>query len=52
MNNYCVYMHVNKINNKKYIGITKQKTPESRWGANGVNYKGSPHFYAAIKKYG
>lgn len=44
-------MHINKINNKKYIGITKQK-PENRWGNNGVNYKSSPHFYQAIQKYG
>jgi len=50
-NNYTVYMHINKINNKKYIGITKQK-PEGRWGVNGVKYKGSPHLYAAIQKYG
>lgn len=26
--------------------------PEKRWGANGCNYKSSPHFYAAIQKYG
>ena len=48
---YCVYEHINKINNKKYIGITSQK-PEDRWGNNGINYKSSPHFYAAIQKYG
>lgn len=48
---YIVYQHKNKINNKVYIGITKQK-PEKRWGANGVNYKSSPHFFAAIQKYG
>ena len=48
---YYVYLHNNKINNKKYIGITKQK-PEERWGLNGKNYYSSPYFYSAIKKYG
>lgn len=36
-NNYCVYMHVNKLNDKKYIGITCQ-TPSRRW-QNGYGYK-------------
>ena len=27
---YVIYMHVNKINNKKYIGITCQ-TLQNRW---------------------
>ena len=48
---YYVYQHINKINDKRYIGITKQN-PESRWGVDGVNYKSSPYFYAAIQKYG
>lgn len=48
---YYVYLHINKTNQKKYVGITKQK-PEERWGVNGSNYKSSPYFYAAIKKYG
>ena len=48
-NNYTVYMHINKINSKKYIGITKQK-PEKRW-SHGNHYKSSPHFYSSIKKY-
>lgn len=47
--NYYVYMHVNKINNKKYIGITKNK-PEDRW-QNGKGYK-KQAFYKAIQKYG
>ena len=50
-NNYTVYIHNNKINNKKYIGITKQQ-PKNRWGRNGCNYKESPHFWNAIQKYG
>lgn len=50
-NIYIVYQHKNKINGKIYIGITMQE-PAKRWGANGVNYKSSPHFYSAIQKYG
>lgn len=48
---YTVYQHKNKINGKMYFGITSRK-PEERWGANGNNYKSTPHFYAAIQKYG
>lgn len=48
---FTVYQHKNKINGKSYIGITRQK-PKHRWGSNGANYKSSPHFYSAIKKYG
>lgn len=52
MGEYSVYCHTNKINNKKYIGITKQ-IPKNRWGVNGKNYKKSnPYFYNAIEKYG
>lgn len=48
---WCVYIHTNKINNKKYIGITCQK-PESRWGINGEHYNGQEKFYNAIQEYG
>ena len=48
--NYCVYMHINKINNKVYIGQTCQK-PEKRW-KNGYGYKEGTHFRSAINKYG
>ena len=47
---FTVYMHVNKINQKKYIGITSQK-PEARWGPNGRHYS-NQYFAKAIKKYG
>lgn len=49
-NNYIVYMHKNKINDKVYIGITSQK-PQNRWGSNGSKYKKGLRFYNAIKKY-
>ena len=50
-NSFCVYVHTNKINNKKYVGQTCQK-PESRWGNQGCGYKGCLLFERAIQKYG
>lgn len=50
--NYCVYMHTNKVNGKKYIGITGQNPPEKRWGANGRKYKDNDHWVSAIRQYG
>lgn len=47
---YVVYCHTNKLDNKRYVGITKQK-PEKRW-RNGEGYKSNEYFYNAIKKYG
>lgn len=47
--NWCVYIHTNKTNGKRYVGITGQE-PERRW-RNGEGYSTQP-FYAAIKKYG
>lgn len=48
---YFVYKHVNKINNKVYIGITCKASPELRWGKNGSNYY-LQVFGKAIEKYG
>lgn len=48
--NWCVYMHENRFNGKKYIGVTGQK-PTRRW-QNGKHYDGNAHFRAAIQKYG
>ena len=49
--NYCVYIHINKINKHFYIGITSLK-PTQRFGKNGQGYKECTHFYYAIQKYG
>ena len=47
---FCLYMHVNKVNHKKYIGITC--TPlVSRWNS-GFGYNKKSSLYYAIKKYG
>jgi len=48
---WCVYMHTNKINGKKYIGITSIK-PERRWHTDGSGYRGQVYFWRAIQKYG
>ena len=50
MNNYIVYMHVNRINGKKYIGITSLR-PKARWH-NGHGYKKQKRFWSAIVCYG
>lgn len=47
---YSVYKHLNKINNKIYIGITCQK-PNKRW-QNGRAYKHNKFFYDDIIRYG
>lgn len=47
---YTVYAHINKVNNKTYIGITKLD-PEKRW-RNGLAYSENSHFYNAIQLYG
>lgn len=56
--NYCIYMHINKVNCKVYIGQTCQE-PEKRWGKDGIKYLHKkngkyhhPHFANAIQKYG
>lgn len=46
---YIVYLHINKINRKVYVGITSYTNASRRW-AHG--YKGNPHFQASILKYG
>lgn len=48
--NYTVYMHVNKVNGKTYIGITCNSV-NRRWGYKGSYYK-TQIFGRAIEKYG
>ena len=45
-----MYIHINKINGKCYVGITKRKVL-SRW-KRGSGYSKQNVFYSAIKKYG
>lgn len=50
MNNYCAYVHTNKANGFRYVGITQQD-PERRW-QKGHGYRKQSVFWNAIKKYG
>lgn len=47
---YLLYVHTNKANDKKYVGITSKKA-QQRW-QNGFGYKSNKSFYKDIKKYG
>lgn len=47
---FSVYIHKNKVNGKKYIGITSMN-PEQRW-LNGKAYKKNKKFWDDIEKYG
>lgn len=47
---YKVYVHTNKNNDKKYVGITCQEL--HRTHENGNGYKECPRFWNAIQKYG
>lgn len=49
-NEYTIYVHINNINKKIYIGQTKQKVKNRQ--RDGAGYKSSSYFYAAIQKYG
>lgn len=47
---YILYEHRNKVNGKRYIGITNNKT--KRWYGKGKHYDGCKCFWSAIQKYG
>lgn len=47
---YCIYCHTNRVNGKKYIGMTSQSL-KNRWRS-GRGYKGCTEFDAAIKQFG
>lgn len=49
---FLVYMHVNKINGKVYVGITHHANPNKRWGYSGQLYTHCKKFVNAINKYG
>lgn len=48
---WTVYVHKNKTNGKRYVGITSKPKPEHRWNS-GRGYSENSYFYAAIQKYG
>lgn len=57
MDKYCVYVHVNKVNDKVYVGMTNDIS--RRWRVGGIEYKpprtenqNGRSFWNAIKKHG
>ncbi len=50
MDNYILYVHINKTNGKRYVGITSNR-PAQRWHRGG-GYKDQRRFYSAIQHYG
>lgn len=51
MTEYCLYIHTNKSNGKRYVGITHQD-PLRRWDKGRGYGEDQPRFYNAIQKYG
>ena len=49
-NNYVVYIHRNKLNNKVYVGCSYNI--KERWRSNGKNYANNTKFYEDIKLFG
>lgn len=48
--NYCVYMHVSRLCDKVYIGITNNT--KARWARKAESYRRCPYIYNAFRKYG
>ena len=49
---WLVYLHINKINHKVYVGITHYvNNPNTRW-KNGTGYRNTSIIYKAVLKYG
>lgn len=48
---WCVYVHRNRFNGKRYVGVTSKEKPKHRWNS-GRGYMENAHFYSAICKYG
>ena len=46
-----VYVHTNKTNGKRYVGITSRENVNHRW-QNGRGYSENTYFRSAIRKYG
>lgn len=50
-NNYFVYVHINKSNRKKYVGITRQIPERRQQKGLGYKYNKNTYFWKAICKY-
>lgn len=48
---FTVYQHINKIDGKRYVGITAVE-PKRRWRPDGSGYKSCPRFWRAIQEIG
>lgn len=50
---YSVYVHINTINNKVYVGTTSKVPAYKRWCiASGAGYRRNKRFYSDIQEYG
>lgn len=50
--NYSVYVHINLINGKMYVGATRKIPIYKRWGNNGSGYRRNKNFYNEILEFG